>query len=61
MRCQLCKKKTIFDHECKCLKKFCLNCLPYFVHNCSYDYKKNRQESLTEENEKIIAVKVSTI
>ena len=61
MRCQFCKKKTIVEQECKCLKKFCLNCLPYFAHNCPFNYRKKKQDNLAEENEKIIAAKVIEI
>ncbi len=61
MRCNYCRKKTLCEYECKCLQKFCLNCLPFYIHNCSYDYKKERQNNLTESNPKIIAQKIQTV
>ena len=61
MRCINCRKKTTFEHECKCLKKFCLNCLPFYIHNCSYDYKSDNKLKLEENNPKIITIKVSSI
>lgn len=61
MKCTNCGKKTLFEHECKCLKKFCLNCLPYFNHDCTFDYKNKKKENLTENNPKIIAIKVNTL
>ena len=61
MRCNKCRKKTLIEYECKCLLKFCLNCLPYYSHNCTFDYKKDRQNMLTENNPKIIAIKVDAL
>ena len=49
------------EYECKCSLKFCLNCLPYYIHNCTFDYKKDRQNMLTENNPKIIAIKVDSL
>ena len=60
-RCQQCRKKTLFTNECKCLKKFCLNCSPFYAHNCSYDYKKDRKDFISEANPEIIPIKVSSI
>lgn len=59
MRCTLCRKKTIMISECKCLEKFCLNCLPHDIHNCIYDYKQAKKDILTEANPKIIPPKVT--
>ena len=61
MRCIFCRRKTMDEYECKCLKKFCLNCLPYYIHNCSYDYKKEKQNILSETNPKIIAPKITEV
>ena len=58
MRCSKCNKKTIMEYECKCLKKFCLNCLPYFIHDCLFDYKKTHKDLLKETNPQILAEKV---
>ena len=61
MRCMKCKKKIIIDYKCRCENSFCLNCLPYFSHNCTYDYKENKKTILHENNPKITAVKVSLL
>jgi len=61
MRCNRCRKKTVIEYECKCSLKFCLECLPYYIHDCSFDYKKDKQNILIENNPKIVAVKVSTL
>ena len=61
MRCELCKKKNLYEYECKCLKKLCLTCLPYYIHNCSYDYRKKHKNNLFETNPKIIATKITEV
>jgi len=61
MRCVNCKKKTLIEYTCKCNTNFCLNCLPYYIHNCTYDYKNNKQNDLTKSNPKLIPVKVDSI
>ena len=61
MRCLNCKKKTNFQTECKCLKKFCLNCLPYYAHECTYDYKTEKKTILVDNNPKIEAEKIIVI
>lgn len=60
-RCFFCKKKHLMTNECKCKNIFCLTCLPYYIHNCSYDYKKEKQKILQEDNVKIEASKVDKI
>ena len=61
MRCSKCNKKIIMNYECKCKQNFCLNCLPFYIHNCTYDYKKEKKDMLQENNPKIIAIKVSSL
>jgi hypothetical protein len=61
MRCSKCNKKSLFEYECRCLKKFCLNCLPYFNHSCQFDYKKQRMDYIKDENPLIILAKVEKI
>ena len=48
MKCGQCKKKITMDFDCKCSKKFCLDCLPFDRHNCSFDYHQNKRENLTK-------------
>lgn len=61
MRCSKCNKRIIMNYECKCKQNFCLNCLPFYTHNCTYDYKKEKKDMLQENNPKIIAIKVANL
>ena len=61
MRCPQCKKKTLIEYECKCSEKYCLNCLPYFKHNCSFDYRGQKKDIIKDLNPKIESVKVETL
>lgn len=47
MRCMKCSKRRQPIEECKCKGVFCLNCLPYFSHNCTFDWKANKNAQLT--------------
>ena len=58
MKCCQCRKKTSLEFDCKCSKKFCLNCLPWYNHNCTFDYKKNQAGNLTKT---VLVVKNSKI
>ena len=60
-KCSRCLKKKLFIEKCKCENNFCLDCLPYFNHNCDYDWVKNNQDRLNKSNPKIECVKVSSI
>jgi hypothetical protein len=60
-RCSKCLKKKLFIEKCKCEKNFCLECLPYFNHNCRYDWLKNNKDRLNKLNPKIEAIKVNSI
>ena len=60
-RCAKCLKKHLIIVECKCCKKFCLNCLPHYIHNCDFDWRKDNEKFLKENNPKIEYVKVDTI
>ena len=59
--CEKCLKKTLVINECKCQKFFCLNCSPYYIHDCKYNWIKNKKENLTELNPQILAQKVDNI
>lgn len=61
MKCLNCNKKKLFHVECKCFKKLCLNCLPYYVHNCTYDYKTEKKSILDNNNPRIEAEKIKVI
>ena len=60
-KCFKCKKKVLMIEQCKCNNKYCLNCLPYFEHSCSFDYKEDKKKILTENNQKIEFAKVVEI
>ena len=63
-RCQFegCKKKlTITSFECSCSKKFCpIHRLPE-SHDCTFDYVKQGQEKIKENNPVIINEKINKI
>jgi hypothetical protein len=60
-RCSKCLKKKLFTEKCKCDNNYCLDCLPYFNHNCNYDWMKNNKDKLIKSNPKIEAIKVDSI
>ena len=59
--CSNCSKKSLFENKCKCNLNLCLNCLPFYIHNCKFDYKNHNKEQLEKNNPKILAIKVSNI
>lgn len=61
MKCFHCKKKKGIQFDCKCGSKFCLNCLPYYIHNCSFNYKDKNKEELKKNNIEVVSAKVSDI
>ena len=60
-KCEKCLKKCIVINECKCKKYFCLNCSPYYNHNCIYNWKQDKKENLLETNPKRKFIKVENI
>ena len=62
-RCFNCSKKTLICEFCKCNTKdcFCLDCVPFYKHKCSYDWRQNKKDSLIEDNPQIIASKLQII
>ena len=61
MRCDNCNKKNLCITECKCTKLFCLVCLPFFNHNCAFNWQHEKKEDLAKANPKILALKVQNI
>lgn len=61
MKCKNCKKKMVLSFDCKCTKSFCINCLPSFIHACTFDYKQEKKKNLSENNVKIDKEKVILI
>jgi hypothetical protein len=59
--CNKCLKKKLFLNICKCDNYFCLDCLPYFNHNCKFDWKKNNRDLLFKNNPVIKPIKVNNI
>lgn len=58
MRCLQCKKKTVIEFDCKCARKFCINCLPWYNHNCTFDYKLEQSNNLKKT---VVVVKNSKV
>ena len=60
-KCSHCKKKSIMIESCKCGQFFCLTCLPYFVHVCTFDHKDDKKKQLLETLPKILPEKIKKI
>ena len=60
-KCYMCRKKTLISTTCKCKNNYCFECLPYFNHNCKYNWITDKQNDLTKENPQIIRKKIETI
>ena len=60
-KCFKCLKKTLYHQKCKCDNDYCFNCLPYFNHNCSFDWKSEKKKDLTIKNPQINFIKVENI
>ena len=53
-KCYHCKKKVgLIILKCKCGHIFCQSHLNAHSHNCTYDYKKEKKESLEKNNPKL--------
>jgi acetone carboxylase gamma subunit len=54
IKCYHCKKKVgMIILKCKCGHIFCQSHLNAHSHNCTYDYKKEKKESLEKNNPKL--------
>ena len=61
-RCEKCSKKYMIINQCKCQKYLCLNCAPYYQHNCDYkNWQQDKKDNLIESNPQINFVKVENI
>ena len=60
-KCCKCRRKKLIVEKCKCDFEYCLDCLPFFNHNCIFDWKKENQNNLLKLNPKIEAIKVVDI
>lgn len=62
-RCAQCNKKLgiIMVMKCHCEKMFCAKHRYAEAHNCSYDFKREGQKIISEENPLIVASKVTKI
>lgn len=55
LKCYQCNKKIgLIIIKCKCGHIFCSSHLNAHSHNCTYDYKKEKKESLEKNNPKLI-------
>ena len=53
-KCYHCNKKVgLIVLKCKCGHIFCQSHLNAHSHNCTYDYKKEKKESLEKNNPKL--------
>ena len=51
-RCDTCKKKLgIMEYTCKCGKVFCITHLQAEEHECTYDYRTEKQAQLKQQLE----------
>jgi AN1-type zinc finger protein 5/6 len=54
IKCHYCNKKVgLIVIKCKCGHIFCQSHLNAHSHNCTYDYKKEKKESLEKNNPKL--------
>lgn len=54
IKCYHCKKKVgMIILKCKCGHIFCQSHLNAHSHNCTYDYKREKKESLEKNNPKL--------
>ena len=44
-KCEKCSKKSLVINQCKCQKYLCLDCSPYYNHNCNYNWQKDKKEN----------------
>ncbi len=60
-RCHFCNKKLkMINFTCRCNHKFCINHQSPHSHNCTYDFKKEKQNEI-KKNNPIIQTKVQKI
>ncbi len=55
-RCHFCHKKlkmTELNFKCKCEHIFCQKHLSAHLHNCMFDYKKEKQDKIKQTNPKM--------
>lgn len=61
-KCKHCSKRIKgMEYECRCGKKFCINCLSPETHNCQFNYKQNGKNILEKKLERVVNAKVSII
>lgn len=60
MSCESCnKKKVVIFYSCRCgLNKLCIKCVNSENHKCNFDYKKEGQNEIANNNPLIIADKL---
>ena len=62
MKCYFCKKNiNLMNFECKCKKKFCVNCLLPETHNCTFNFRQEGKKILENKLEKIDSNKIIKI
>jgi len=59
--CQTCRRKTLMVVKCKCEKIVCFDCRYPEGHSCTFDYKKEARQQLTEKNPVIKGQKLDKV
>jgi hypothetical protein len=61
-KCYFCKKKIgLINFHCKCNFNFCIKCKFPENHNCSYNYKKDGENELIKQLNKVVPNKIIKI
>ena len=60
-RCLACRIKTLVLIKCKCENSYCSKCRDADKHECTFDYRRNAQQELTEKNPIIKSKKLEEI
>lgn len=60
-RCKNCYQKSLMIEKCKCGNNLCLDCLPNFNHQCTFDWKAEKKLQIETQNPVIVAQKVEQL
>uniref|UniRef100_A0A6C0JDZ8 AN1-type domain-containing protein n=1 Tax=viral metagenome TaxID=1070528 RepID=A0A6C0JDZ8_9ZZZZ len=61
MKCFYCNKKHVILLKCRCENQFCTKHILAEAHECNFDYVAYSKKLLTQNNPKIVALKVTPI
>lgn len=61
-RCEQCKQKVVYPHDCKCGRMMlCQDCRMFDKHNCTFDWQNERKAQLQSCLVQVVPNKVSKI